>query len=72
MIQDISIYFEKCPVYCGSNNCPDTGPYYKNGALAQCVNNCNPTYADIPNLKCVSDCPHGFTESATGYTCVLR
>ncbi len=38
--------------------------------MAQCLNNCNPKYADIPNLLCVVDCPDGWTESATGNTCI--
>ncbi len=29
IIQDISVYFEKCQTFCGSNLCPDDLPYFK-------------------------------------------
>ena len=43
-IQDISVFFEKCQTYCGSNDCPDVEPYYKHPV----------------DSKCVSICPDGF------------
>lgn len=46
MIQDITIYYEKCLSYCNSNDCPVSGTYYKHPTLD----------------KCVSDCPDGFKE----------
>ena len=61
MIQDITIYYEKCLPYCGSNNCPDTVPYYKQLNSLSCVNDCSPNYADVNGLQCVTDCPHGYT-----------
>ena len=39
MVQDISLYYEKCLPVCGSNNCP-VEPYYKHPTQAICVNNC--------------------------------
>lgn len=47
IVQDISLYFEKCSSFCQSNNCPATLPYFKHPTLATCV----------------SDCPDGYTES---------
>ena len=46
IVQDISLYFEKCSSFCGSNDCPASVPYFK-----------HPVHA-----VCVSDCPNGFTE----------
>ena len=46
IIQDISVYYEKCFTFCGSNLCPDDLPYYK--LLG-------------PN-ECVAKCPHGYKE----------
>jgi len=45
-IQDISVYFEKCQTYCGSNDCPDTGPYFKHPVDAKCVSVCPDGYTD--------------------------
>lgn len=61
MIQDVTIYYEKCQSYCGSNDCPATEPYYKHRTDLRCVNLCTPDFADIPNNVCVNDCPNGFT-----------
>ena len=47
LIQDISIYYEKCHSYCGSNDCPNIEPYYRHPV----------------NLQCISDCPEGFNEA---------
>ena len=47
IIQDISIYYEQCSSYCGSNDCPAIKPYYKDPLLT----------------KCISSCPVGYTES---------
>jgi len=55
IIQDISLYYEKCSSFCGSNDCPATTPYYRD--------------PDTVTAKCVSDCPHGYTES--GNNCVI-
>lgn len=43
-IQDISVYFEKCQTYCGSNDCPDTEPYYKHPVDVRCLSNCPDGY----------------------------
>lgn len=62
MIQDVTIYYEKCNSYCGSNDCPLVEPYYKHRTDLRCVSVCTPDYADIPNNVCVNNCPNGFTE----------
>lgn len=61
MIQDITVYFEKCPEACQSNNCPDAPPYYKHRTLPQCLNDCNPEFAYTPENRCLADCPDGWT-----------
>lgn len=63
MIQDITIYYEKCLPYCGSNDCPDIMPYYKQLNTLQCVSDCSPYFADTVGLQCVIDCPDGYTEN---------
>lgn len=49
IVQDISIYYEKCESFCGSNICPNIEPYYKHPSLPECVSNC----------------PFGYTESGS-------
>jgi len=61
MIQDLTIYYEKCEPYCGSNDCPSTEPYYRHITNPICVSNCGTDYIDLINKICVSDCPDGFT-----------
>jgi hypothetical protein len=61
MIQDISIFYEKCSDLCTSNDCPSSGTYYKHRTLAKCVSDCNPDFADSTMNSCVSDCPNGYT-----------
>ena len=46
IVQDISLYFEKCSSFCQSNDCPVSLPYFKHPI----------------NPVCVSDCPDGYTE----------
>lgn len=45
IIQDISLFYEKCASFCGSNDCPANTPYYRHPVDA----------------KCVLDCPDGYT-----------
>jgi hypothetical protein len=52
MVQDISIFYEKCSSFCMSNECPPTEPYFKDPVL----------------LKCVNSCPAGYVESGNGCT----
>jgi hypothetical protein len=49
LLQDFSIFYEKCETYCASNDCPDVKPYFKHPS----------------QNKCVADCPDGYTESGT-------
>lgn len=53
MIQDISVYFERCFPYCKSNVCPDTTPYYKHPSEDKCVMQC-PKGSMIDGNQCVS------------------
>ncbi len=46
IVQDISLYFEKCSSFCMSNDCPLSLPYFKHQT----------------NDMCVNDCSNGFTE----------
>jgi len=60
-IQDISVYFEKCQTYCGSNDCPDTEPYFKHPVDSRCVSVCPVGYIEsshncIPTQLCHSTC----------------
>ena len=62
MLQDITIYAEKCKSLCGSNVCPIM-PYYKDPNALQCISICpigyigNPTtFACDPVLLCHSNC----------------
>ncbi len=67
IIQDISIYYEKCQSYCGSNDCPDVEPYYKHPTLNKCVSLCPPGYTESAN-----DCiPTAFCHSSCG-TCSTK
>jgi len=50
IIQDISVYYEKCLPYCQSNDCPSIEPYYKQLNIASCVNNCSPNFASPVDL----------------------
>jgi len=47
LLQDVSIFYEKCETYCASNDCPNSKPYFK----------------DPLQNRCVADCPDGYTES---------
>lgn len=71
MLQDISIYYEKCLPICNSNICPDAMPYFKDLNVDQCVASCGPNnYADLDTKHCVADCKTGYTEQVSDYTCV--
>jgi len=45
MIQDISLFYEKCSSICGSNDCP-TEPYYKHPTQSICVSDCPDGYTE--------------------------
>jgi hypothetical protein len=40
ILQDISIYYEKCSSHCLSKNCPNDLPHYKLSSGNTCVNSC--------------------------------
>lgn len=61
IVQDISVYYEKCLPYCNSNDCPSIEPYYKQLGVDSCVNNCSPNFADPLDFMCVAVCPNGYT-----------
>lgn len=69
MIQDFTIYYEKCFSYCGSNDCPNLVPYYKQLNALQCVSDCSPNYIDTVGLQCVTVCPYGYIENSLGNIC---
>ena len=54
MVQDISIYFEKCSPFCNSNNCPNIEPYYKDPFSDLCVNDCADGYTEVGDLCVVT------------------
>lgn len=61
IVQDISIYYERCPTHCTSNDCPDTSPYQKHPSLGKCVNDCPDGYTEdgnncVPFAFCHSSC----------------
>lgn len=67
MIQDVSIFYEKCLPYCQSNNCPDTLPYYKHPSQSICVNQCPAGYIEAgQNCNPVDYC------HSTCATCSLK
>lgn len=66
MIQDISVYFERCPTHCNSNKCPDTGSYYTHPDLTSCVNDCPDGYDENGGTGCVA---FEFCHSTCGNTC---
>jgi hypothetical protein len=37
LLQDFSIFYEKCETYCASNDCPDVKPYFKHPSQNKCV-----------------------------------
>jgi hypothetical protein len=71
IIQDVSVYFEKCATYCNSNICPNSEPYFKHFTNDECVADCSPNYSDDINKICVNDCPDGYTEG-TGVSSCLK
>jgi hypothetical protein len=38
LLQDFSIFYEKCETYCASNDCPDVKPYFKHPSQNKCIN----------------------------------
>jgi len=60
IVQDISLFYEKCSSFCGSNICP-TAPYFKHPSLNECVADCPNGYTEsgnncVPTQLCHSTC----------------
>ncbi len=46
MVQDITVFYEKCKPMCNSNICPDALPYFKHPLEQKCVNICPAGYVE--------------------------
>lgn len=67
MVQDISIYLEKCATICVTNDCPSVTPYYKHPTDDRCVNVCPLGYiGDVDTCATVQFC------SSTCDTCAVK
>lgn len=62
MVQDISVFYEACESYCGSNICPSIEPYYKHEIEQKCVRDCSPLKRDPNTHSCVSSCAENIFE----------
>jgi hypothetical protein len=49
LLQDFSIFYEKCETYCASNDCP-AKPYFKHPSQNKCVADCPDGYTESGNL----------------------
>jgi hypothetical protein len=66
MVQDISIYYERCPTHCGSKHCLDAGPYYTHPDIVSCVNDCPDGFNEDGGTGCI---PFAFCHSTCADTC---
>ncbi len=65
ILQDISVFYEACSSFCGSNICSAIQPYYKKSSLYECIDDCFlvSEFANTLINECVVTCPTGSYEN---------